>query len=187
MSKHLTPEQQRLILQAGLELLVDDALMGYTDFYLGGGSATYWFNGTGLWIDVTGNHPWHTEGLPFVTWKAIKDHGDRYPDERAELRQLRSRLVDLQSAIPSWPWGAPPEEIAAHEQAQHENWAEQDHVRRQMKGLVRTILAAGDPDQPIDLLEAAGLPAEPITAPSKRHARHHQPAARPDPGQALLF
>lgn len=166
MSRPLTPEQQRLILQAGLETLVDDALMGYTD-YLGGGSATHWYNGTGVWIDVTGHHRWRTEGLPFISWKAIKAHGDAYPDERAGLRQRRAELVTLQSSIPNWPWGTPPEELAAHKQAQRDNWAQQEQLHQEMKGLVRTMLAAGDPSQAIDLLEVAGLLYETVKPPPK--------------------
>ena len=187
MSRALSPDQQRLILQAGLESLAGDALMGYAG-YLGGGSSSHLFNGTGVWIDVTKSHTWRTDGLPFISWKAIRAHGDAYPDERAELRRHRADLVRLQSSIPRWPWGATDEEMAAHQKVLRDNHAEQDHLHAQMKQLVRRMLAAGDPDQPIDLLEAAGLPYETVPPPPKRR----QPAeptstSRPGTGQELLF
>lgn len=189
MSRSLTPEQQRLLLQAGLESLVADALMGYTDSHLGGGSSTQQHNGTGVWIDPSGNHCWRTEGLPFIAWKAIRMHGDAYPGERAELRQLRAQLVVLQSSLPNWPWGASPEELAAHKKAQRANWSQQDDIHSQMKALVRTMLAAGDPSQPIDLLEAAGLPHETVAPPtrSRRHTDDLPASLTPGRSQDLLF
>lgn len=190
MSKSLTPEQQRLILQAGLESLVADALMGYTDSHLGGGSSTQQHNGTGVWIDPSGNHRWGTtENLPFIAWKAMRMHGEGYPGEQAELRRLRAQLVVLQSALPNWPWGASPEELAAHKMAQRDNWSQQDDIHSQMKGLVRRMLAAGDPNQPIDLLEAAGLSYETVAPPARRSPRPEDLPGAPTSGhrQDLLF
>lgn len=175
MSSSLTPEQQRLILQAGLESLVDDALMGYRDFYMGGGSSTHWYTAKGVWIDLAGNYPSQLDGPPSVTWKAVRAHGELFPREQAELRRLRAELVRLQSAVPSWPWGATPEELEAHKKLQRETWAEKDRVHQEMKALVRTMLAAGDPDQPMDLLEAAGVPYETVTAPQRRRAEMATP------------
>lgn len=187
MSRALSPEQQRLILQAGLESLVADALMGYTH-YLGGGSDSHLFNGTGVWIDVTKTHHWRADGLPFIAWKAIRTHGEGYPAEQIELRRHRAELVRLQSSIPPWPWGAPPEELAAHKQALSDNHTEQDHLHALTKQLVRRMLAAGGPDQPIDLLEAAGLPYETVTPPRKRR-QPTEPTGIPrsGPGQEVLF
>lgn len=86
--------------------------------------------------------------------------------------------------------GAPPEELAGHEKAQEENWAHQNLIHQQMKTLVRTMLAGGDPTQAIDLLEAAGLPYETVTPPAKRlPTTSPPPATSPNhaPGQDLLF
>lgn len=171
MSSSLTPEQQRLILQARLESLVDDALMGYRDSYLGGGSATHWYTAKGVWIDLAGNYPSHTDGPPAVGHlEGSAGSRTTVPREQAELRRLCAQLVRLQSVIPSWPWGATPEELEAHKKPQRETWAEKDRVHQEMKALVRTMLAAGDPDQPMDLLEAAGVPYETVTAPQRRRA-----------------
>ena len=186
MGKTLTPEQQRLILQVGIEMLASDPLMGYTSG-LGGGSRHYWHNGTGVWIDATGDHPWTTEGLPFITWKAVRAHGANYPAEHAELRTLRAEQVHLQGAVPSWPWGAPAEAIAAHEKLRRDNWAEQKHVRQEMKTLVRTMLAAGDPDQPMNLLEVAGIAYETVPPPPRKHREAAPPAVKTAPAQGLLF
>lgn len=106
---------------------------------------------------------------------------------QVELRNLRAELVRLQGVVPSWPWGAPAEEIAAHEQLRHDNWAEQNRVRQEMKKLVRTMLAAGDPDQPLDLLEAAGISYETVPPPPRKPRETAPSAARAAPAQSVLF